>query len=161
MHWYSTPHYLPPATKLGQGYVCLQVSVILITEGVSASVHAGIAPPGADLKGADYCPKSRSLWRADTPQRTDTSYSFYHPLVEVFTPPKSRHRPQEQTPPSRPIIEAGNWGGIRSRPTPKGWNWSCSFLGPHPSRKLSVIRSNPPGAVYAGSYGQRKCGTHR
>ena len=36
--------YLLPAMKLGQGYV-FTVSVILLTGGVSASVHAGIHNP--------------------------------------------------------------------------------------------------------------------
>ena len=50
----------------------LQASVILLTGGVSASVHAGIHPPRADTP------------RADTPQEQ--------------TPPKEQTPPPEQTP---------------------------------------------------------------
>ena len=47
---------LPPATKLGQGYVFTRVCDS-VHRGVSASVHAGIHLPGADFPpGADTTP---------------------------------------------------------------------------------------------------------
>ena len=48
--------FLPPATKLEQGYVFTRVCDTVHRGGVSASVHAGIYPLGADTPpppGAD------------------------------------------------------------------------------------------------------------
>ena len=42
--------YLPPATKLGQGYVFTRVCDS-VHGGVSASVHAGMHPPGGHPLG--------------------------------------------------------------------------------------------------------------
>ena len=60
----------------------LQVSVILLTGGVSASVHAGI-PPGADTTWGRQPP-----WEQTPPEQT--------PRADT---PKEQTPPQEQTPP--------------------------------------------------------------
>ena len=60
---------LPPATKLGQGYIFTGVCDS-VHGGGSASVHAGYPPPpGADPPGADTPP------RADTPLGADPPLS--------------------------------------------------------------------------------------
>ena len=65
----------------------LQASVILLTGGMSASVHAGIPhPPGADPP-QDQTPHPLG---ADTPQNR-------HPPEQ--TPPGSRHPPGADAPP--------------------------------------------------------------
>ena len=90
----------------------LLVSVILLTRGVSASVHAGIPPPwsrhplGADPTGEDTPqeqtpPQSRHPAsvhagippppRSRHPPGADPPWSRYHPWEQT--------RPQEQTPP--------------------------------------------------------------
>ena len=85
----------------------LQASVILLTEGLSASVHAGIPTP----------PGSRHPPRAD-PREQTPPWSRHHPEADIpweqtppgadthreQTPPRSRHppgadTPWEQTPP--------------------------------------------------------------
>ena len=53
------PWSLPPAMKLGQGYVFTRVCDS-VHKGGFASVHAGIQPPGADPPGANT-PRSRHL----------------------------------------------------------------------------------------------------
>ena len=86
-------YLLPPATKLGQGYV-FTGACDSVHRGVSASVHAGI-PPGADTPPADT-PQSRHPPRADTPELT-------HPA----SPRANTHSPREQTPPTE---HAGRYG---------------------------------------------------
>ena len=87
---------LPPATKLGQGYVFTGICDS-VRRGVSASVHAGIHP------------QSRHPYGADTPWEQTPSEQTPPP-----PPPGSRHHP-EQTPQSRhpnpPTTEhAGRYG---------------------------------------------------
>ena len=88
----------------------LQMCVILFTGGgVSASVHAGIPPPGSR-----HPPRTDTPPRADTQEQTPPSEQTppksrhppgsRHPLKTRHTP-RSRHPPeqtppQEQTPPS-------------------------------------------------------------
>ena len=68
-----------------EGYVF--TGICLSTGGVSASVHAGIPPPGADIpwEQTSPLPQSRHPPRADTPLGADT--------------PQSRHLPQSIHPP--------------------------------------------------------------
>ena len=75
---------LPPATKLGQGYVFTGVCDSVHKGGVSASVHTGIP----------HHPGSRHHPRADPP-------GSRHPL-EQTPPPGSRHPPKQTAPRSRP-----------------------------------------------------------
>ena len=88
-------------------YTCL--SVILFTGGLSASVYAGIHPPG----------KQTPPWEADTPGKfvkvmfllLSVSHSVHWGCLPRcmlgYTPLGSRHPPQEQTPPgSRHPVEA-------------------------------------------------------
>ena len=83
--------FLPPATKLGQGYVFTGVCDSVHGGGVSASVHAGIHPSGADTPW-EQTPREQTPPRSRHPTpRADT------PLPEQ-TPPWTRH-PPEQTPP--------------------------------------------------------------
>ena len=80
---------LPSATKLRQGNV-LHLSAILFTGGgVSASVHAGIHPPGR------HTPLGRQPPWADHPQ-VDTPPQPDTPLPPGQTPP-GRHTPRADT----------------------------------------------------------------
>ena len=69
----------------------LQASVILLTAGVSASVHAGIPPPSRHPPGT-----TQPL--EQTPPGPDTPQSRHHPPEQ--TPPGTRHTPPQSTPPS-------------------------------------------------------------
>ena len=98
----------------------LQVSVILLTGGVSASVHAGIhtpgsrhppeqTPPGADTHHWEqtHPPGSRHPPKVDTSPRADIPWSRHPPLGADThprqTPPRAdtpqSRQPPEQTPP--------------------------------------------------------------
>ena len=102
----------------------LQASVILLTRGVSASVHAGIPPwtrsPGARHPPDQHTPPgTRHPPEPDTP-RADTPWDQTHPRTR---PPGSRH-PPDQTPPGadppgtrHPFEQTPPWeahSGIRS-----------------------------------------------
>ena len=120
----------------------LLVSVILSTEGGSASVHAGILPPPG---------------RRETPLAGGPPRRRYPPAKE--TPPRRRSPcqgdPQKEAPPKRRSLPKGDPPRRRpphSRPTPKGGiegdqiqanTQGGSDLGPHPMRKLRGIRSRP------------------
>ena len=94
---------LPPATKLGQGYVFTGVCDS-VNRGVSASVHAGITPPwsrhppGADTPQEQMPPQSRHTLRADTPWEQTPPGSRHPPRVDACPAPLSTH-PWQQTPP--------------------------------------------------------------
>ena len=83
----TTIPFLPPATKLGQGYVFTGVCDS-VHRGVSASVHAGIPPTRPNT------PWSRHPPRADTPGADPPGSR--HPPEQ--TPPQSRHPPGVDTP---------------------------------------------------------------
>ena len=96
--------FLPAATKLGQGNIFTSVCQEFCPQGgrVSASVHAGIHPLGADIPpGADTPPeqtppqsrhpRSRHSPRADPPEQT----------LPQSRPPRV-DTPQEQTTPLPP-----------------------------------------------------------
>ena len=90
----------------------LQASLILLTGGWrSASVHAGIAPPG-NRHPLEQTPTPQE----QTPPRTDT--------------PQSRHPPQEQTPPSGADIPPGADTTPQSRACWEIWStrgWYASY----------------------------------
>ena len=94
---------LPPATKLGQGYVFTGVCDS-VNRGMSASVHAGIHPPGADTPlplGADT-PQSRHTPWEQTPPQEQTPPGSDTPSPREQTPSRSdTSPPPEQTPPPR------------------------------------------------------------
>ena len=80
--WSDLPTLLPPATKLGQGYLFTGVCDF-VNRGVSASVHAGIPPGSRHPLGAD-------------PAVADTPPGSRHPQEQTpreQTPPRSRHTP--------------------------------------------------------------------
>ena len=116
-------HFYRPQRSWGK-VMFLQVSVILFTGGLSASVHAGIhpppeqTPPRADTPleqtppeqtsppGADIPPWSRHP-REQTPQEqtplgTDTPWE-QTPPQEQTTPPGA-DTPREQTPPQQSML---------------------------------------------------------
>ena len=115
--WHSTKlvtveegkHILPPATKLGQGYVFTGMCDS-VHKGGSASVHAGMHPPGADtLPGP--CPLG-----ADTPPGTDTPPGADTPREQ--TPPRgdtphSRHPPRSRHPPNSMLEDTVNARAVR------------------------------------------------
>ena len=84
---------LPSATKLRR--LCLDMSVILFTGGMSASVHAGI-PPGADPLGSrhsppwDQAPPWADTPGLGTPSRDQTAGTRHSPLRKK-TPLGTRH----------------------------------------------------------------------
>ena len=96
----------------------LQASIILLTGGVSASVHAGIpppgnhtppgadTPPGPDTPGIRHPPGTRHP-RDQTPPRADTHPPGADP-PGPDTHPQSTHPPQSTPPPP------GKDSGIRS-----------------------------------------------
>ena len=103
---------LPAATKLGQGNIFASVCQEFCPQGgVSASVHAGIAPrdqtpqsrhppppdqtPRADTPGPDQIPP-----RADTPWKTP-------PSPPDQTPPGTRHPPSNPPPPGKQTAAYG------------------------------------------------------
>ena len=104
------PHWFLPAASWAK-VIFSQVSVYPQGGGVSASVHAGIYPPGSDTNppgpdpsGADTpqsrhpplpSPGSRPPWEQTPPPGADTTPQSRHP------PPRSGHHPPEQTPRSR------------------------------------------------------------
>ena len=90
---------LPPVTKVGQGYVFTGMCDS-VHRGVSASVHAGIHPPGADPKSRH--PQSRHPWEQT------------HPLPGADTPPAEH---------------AGRYGQRVGGTHPTGMH-SCSHLKP-------------------------------
>ena len=121
----------------------LQASVILLTGGVSASVHAGIHPPRADTPRVDTPleqtpPGSRHPPGADTPPWEQTPPGSRPPTAD--TPPGA-DPPQEQIPPG-------------SKHTPPGSRHPPQQTPPRSRHPL------PPGAEHAGRYGQRAGGTH-
>ena len=79
----------------------LQASVILLTGGVSASVHAGIPHPlGADTPPSRHPPEQTPPWE-QTPPRSRHPQSRHPPeqtLPQEQTPPWE-HSPQAYTPP--------------------------------------------------------------
>ena len=118
---------LPPATKLGQGYVFTGVCDS-VHSGRSASVHAGIPPrsrhpPGADTPmGADLAPPEQ------------TPHGIRHP-------PRSRHPPtplREQTPPRRGCWEIRSTRGRYA----SYWNAILSYL-ETPSNSPIACSSEP------------------
>ena len=91
---------LPPATKLGQGYIFTGVCDSVKREGGSASVHAGIPPPPPADPPWEQTPPSRPPWEqtpprtrhppgADTPQQTPPGAD----TPQDQAPPGSRHPP--------------------------------------------------------------------
>ena len=103
----QTGTWLPPATKLGQGYVFTGMcDSVHRGRWVSASVHAGIPPqpPGsrhprsrhpstADTPHSRHPPGSRHP-PEQTPPRADTPPSR-HPSRADLLPPRSRHPPAQ------------------------------------------------------------------
>ena len=78
--------FLLPATKLGQGNAF--TGICDSVHGGSASVHAGIPPPGAaPPPGADPPPKSRACWEI---RSTRGRYASYWNAFLLF------RRPHEQ-----------------------------------------------------------------
>ena len=102
---------LPPATKLGQGYVFTGVCDSVNKGGVCLSACLDTHPLGTDTPWEQTAPWEQTPPRADTPweqtpPRADTPQSR-HPMEQTphgsrhlpeQTPPRSRH-PWEQTPP--------------------------------------------------------------
>ena len=100
--------FLPPATKLGQGYVFTGVCHS-VNRG-SASVHAGIPPPPTPRKEN---PLPRRPPKGGTPQKGEPPKEA-PPKKEAPPPPKET--PQKEAPPRNPIAkETPPEGG-----TPKG-----------------------------------------
>ena len=89
--------YYRPQRSLAK-VMLLQASVILSTGGVSASVHAGIHPPGSRYPSEQTPPKEQTpSWSRhppeQTPPRADTSIGSRHPPSRpprADTPPGSR-----------------------------------------------------------------------
>ena len=109
----------------------LLVSVILSTEGGSASVHAGILPP---LEGGTPLPRRPPPQEGGPPAR-ETPRRRHPPKGD----PSQKETPQEGDPPhSRPTPKGGIEGDQIQANTQGG-----SDLGPHPMRKLRGIRSRP------------------
>ena len=86
------------------------VCVILFKVGVSASVHAGIPPLGADTPLKSRHPRRADTPQEQTPSKQQTPPQSRHPQradtppgadPQEQTPPKSKHPPQEQTSPPR------------------------------------------------------------
>ena len=103
------PNFYRPQRSWGK-VVFSQVCVILFTGGVSASVHAGIPPPGSRHPPRADTPQSRHPLGADTPQahtpRADTPHPREQTPWSRHTSLRSRHPPgqtppREQTPPQR------------------------------------------------------------
>ena len=132
--------YLPPATKLGQGYVFTGICDSVNRGVVCLSAYWDTNPwsrhPRADTPWSrhpqEHTPQSRHPWE-QTPPRSRHPLE-QTPLPQEQTPPGSRH-PQEQTP--------------LSRHPPPGADT------PSPREQTP-----PPGAEHAGRYGQRAGGTH-
>ena len=136
----------------------LQVSVILLKGGLSASVHAGIPPGSRHLPKSRHLqsrhpPESRHSPRADTPQEQTPPKHGHPPPLRANTPradtplyPKSRHppradtlSPQEQTHPRADPPRADT-----PPPGPHPMEkLRGSDPGPHPRGKLRGIRSRP------------------
>ena len=76
--------FLPPATKLEQGYVFTRVCDTVHRGGVSASVHAGIYPLGADTPPPQ---EQTPPWEQIPPACTeaDTTPPEQIPLGAVYT----------------------------------------------------------------------------
>ena len=122
---------LPPATKLGQGYVFTGVCDSVNRGGVYLSACWDTPPGGRHPLGADT-PQSRQP-REQTPPRADTDGNRHHPMG-ADPPPPEQTSPGADIPPSR---------------QPPGADTPQSR---HPP-------SRPP-TEHAGRYGQRAGGTH-
>ena len=87
--------FLPPATKLGQGY---------IFTGICHSVKRGVWYE-ADPPGADTSLEQTPLWSRYPPEqipyRADNPSGSRHPALRKQTPPWETDTPQEQTPPEQ------------------------------------------------------------
>ena len=108
--------FLPPAMKLGQGYVFTDICHSVNRGELSASVHAGIPPPTADtpLEADTSQEQTPPSPRADTPHPPEqTPPRSRHPTPEADTPradtpradtPWSRHTPRADTPQSQSML---------------------------------------------------------
>ena len=97
---------LPPATKLGQGYVFTGVCDSVRRGGVCLSACWDTHPPGADILLEQTPPGAYTPLGADPPEQT--------PPPEVDTPweqtPPEQTPPQEQTPPEQtPPLRQTPW----------------------------------------------------
>ena len=107
-HW----NFLPPAKKLGQGYIFTGV-FDSVNRGEAASVHTGITP-GAEIPRGG----------ADTPLGADIPWEQTPPssrLPQQQTP-QSRHPPAADTPPG--AEHAGRYGQRTGGTHPSGMQ-SC------------------------------------
>ena len=89
----------------------LQASVILLTGGVSASVHAGIHTPQEQTPPREQThPSKQTPPGADTPPK-QTPLGSRHPPKQ--TPPTSRHPPGADTPPESRLQHTVNERPVR------------------------------------------------
>ena len=141
-------HFYRPQRSWGK-VMFLQVSVILFTGGLSASVHAGIhppppqeqTPPRADTP-LEQTPPSRHPPLEQTPLGTDPPgadpLGNRHPLG-ADTPPQEQTPPGNRHPPNRACWE------IRSTRGRYASYWNAILLNVYlvnldPSRRFSVIK---------------------
>ena len=112
---------LPAATKLGQGNIFTSVCQEFCPQGgrVSASVHAGIHPPGSRPPDQAHTP------RADPPRPGTHPPDQAHPPWEQ-TPPWTRHTPppRADTPPRKQTAAYGQ----RAAGTHLTGMHSCLFM---------------------------------
>ena len=113
-----------------------QACVILLTEGVSASVHAGIppVPPSRHPLGADP-PGADTPWSKHPPRRRhppeQTPSQSRHPGADTpqeQTPPRSRHPPRADTPQSRHPLRCRACWEIRSTRGRYASYWNAILL---------------------------------
>ena len=104
----------------------LQASLILLTGGVSASVHAGMPPQ-------EQTPPRADTPRADTPPGADTPREQTTPQKEQ-TPPRANTLPGADTPQSRhPLAQGVDTppeadSGIRSTSGRHASHWNAFFF---------------------------------
>ena len=111
--------YYRPQRSWGK-VMFLQVSVILFTEGESASVHAGITPPPRGRNQEDP-PPSR-------PPRSGTPQEENPPPPEQAPPPPGRDPPGAETIPPRKQCMQGRYGQQAGGTHPTGMHACFPYI---------------------------------
>ena len=104
--------------------LCFYTCLSFCSRGVSASVHAGIHTPRADIPREQTPPGADTLQsrhpQADTPQSS-------HPQEQTPTIPPGANTPLEQTPPLH-AVHAGRYGQQAGGRHPTGMHPCHSYL---------------------------------